>query len=556
MKGSVVKVTTICDNCGKETKSVFKDYWDYTNGLSDPYYCKNCNYIKSEKTNLDRWGHTNPMKCDEIKDRLKKSMVDKWGVEYYSQTKQWKDQFSKTSLENWGVDNPFKSDEIKEKIQSSNLKNNGVKWPMQSDSIREKSKSTCLENWGVDIYSKSLHCKNKIVQTNLKNWGVSNPMKSDEIKQKIKQINFEKWGDHPLRLPEIKDKSKSVRQGNTFNKYSVLLGKEYNFYSYDSELFKIHHKECENDFDIYKGLLLSRYKLDNIICTKCNPIGVQYSSIELEVRLFLDGIGIQYLMNDKSILGGSELDIFIPSHNLAIEVNGVYWHSELFKDKNYHLQKTNECDIKGINLIHIWEDDWKRKKDIIKSILVNRLGVSGMKIYARKCGVKEVDSKSARKFLDENHIQGFASSTIKIGLFHKDELVSLMTFGWRRTNNKREYELIRFCNKIGTTVVGSASKIFSYFLNNNSDIEQIVSYADISMFKGSLYKTLGFEKVGISNPNYFWVIDGVRKHRYNFSKRKLVNEGYDPTKTEVEIMHERGYYRVFSTGQERWIFVR
>jgi hypothetical protein len=113
--------------------------------------------------------------------------------------------------------------------------------------------------------------------------------------------------------------------------------------------------------------------------------------------------------------------------------------------------------------------------------------------------------------------------------------------------------LIRFCNKINLSVIGSASKLFSFFINNY-EIDEIISYADISIFNGNLYNTLGFKKTTLSKPNYFWVVDGVRKHRFNFNKKKLIKDGFDANKTEVEIMHDRGYYRVFSCGQEKWIF--
>jgi hypothetical protein len=156
--------------------------------------------------------------------------------------------------------------------------------------------------------------------------------------------------------------------------------------------------------------------------------------------------------------------------------------------------------------------------------------------------------------LNNNHIQGFSSSQLKLGLFYENELVSLMTFGYRYTNGKKEYELIRFCNKIDTSVIGSASKLFNYFLNKNKDINEVISYADISLFDGKLYPNLGFEFNNLSNPNYFWVVEGVRRHRFNFNKKKLIKEGFDKNKTEVEIMQERGYYRVFSCGQEKWIF--
>lgn len=479
-KGSVVKITAICHNCSSENKNIFKDYWNYTNGLKDPYFCNKCNYIKSEKTSLDRWGVSNPMKSNLIKDRLKESLLKKYGVDHYSKTNEWLDKFKTTSIKKWGVDNPSKSFEIIELIKNKN--------------------------------------------------------------------------EYFLKSDEFRDESKQKKQRKTYKKYANLLPSNYLTKKYNNGLFSIEH-DCGNTFNITKSLLYNRIMNNSIVCTFCNPIDIKVSSFEIEVGLFLKELDISFETRDRKVLSGLELDYYIPDRNLAIECNGVYWHNELFKPENYHINKTNICFDKGIQLLHIWEDDWLYKKDIIKSIIINKLGLTTNKVFARKCELKEVSTKEYRSFLERNHIQGYASSSYNIGLYNNGELVSLMTFGWRRTNNKKEYELIRFCNKLNTNVIGSASKLFNYFLKS-SNVSEIVSYSDISLFNGELYKRLNFINVSTSKPNYFWVIDGIRKHRYNFSKRKLVSKGYDINKTEVEIMNDRGYWRVFSTGQERWIYKR
>ena len=131
--------------------------------------------------------------------------------------------------------------------------------------------------------------------------------------------------------------------------------------------------------------------------------------------------------SNRTILNGKELDIYLPELNLAFEFNGLYWHSELHKDRRYHLEKTKLCADKGINLIHIWEDDWDNKVEICKSIILNKIGKSE-RIYARKCDIRIVDNKLVREFLDINHIQGFVGSKIKIGLYYNYELVYYVQF--------------------------------------------------------------------------------------------------------------------------------
>jgi hypothetical protein len=265
--------------------------------------------------------------------------------------------------------------------------------------------------------------------------------------------------------------------------------------------------------------------------------------------------------NCKNIITPLELDIYIPELKLAFEFNGLYWHSEIYKENNYHLNKTEMCEKQGIQLIQIWEDDWLFKQDIVKSIILNKLNKITNKIFARKCEIKEINNnKLVREFLNQNHIQGFVGSKIKIGLFYDNQLVSLMTFGDRRvamgkkSTNQDEYELLRFCNKLNTYVIGGASKLFKYFINNYKP-KEITTYADRSFSQGKLYETLGFNFIEKTKPNYYYIIDGVRHHRFNFRKDRLIKEGFDPNRTEHEIMLERKIYRIYDSGNLKFNYV-
>jgi len=285
-------------------------------------------------------------------------------------------------------------------------------------------------------------------------------------------------------------------------------------------------------------------------CPKCSTTGP--SRVEQEVFDFLNS-NVPAIQSDQSLLDGKrEIDIIIPSKKLAIEFNGLRWHSELFKDKNYHLNKTKECKEKGYQLIHIFEDEWTNKKEIVKSRLLNLIGATTEKVYARKCEIKEVPTKVKSKFLDENHLQGKVGSQINLGLYYKDTLVSIMTFGKLRKNlgqNHKEgsWELLRFCNKLDTTVIGGASKLLKHFKISHS-YEEIVSYADLRWSNGNLYDKLGFEKLHESVPNYFYTMGNVREARFKYRKDILVAEGFDKNKTEKQIMQERGYMRIYDCG--------
>lgn len=346
------------------------------------------------------------------------------------------------------------------------------------------------------------------------------------------------------------EKLKKVFSSNTheFEKKSVI--KHNGKYSYKRTEY------CDNSTDVIITCPIHgdfKQSPHNHLQGKGCPIcGNNLSKCEDEIHDFISGLGIEIIKKDKKVLHGKEIDILLPSLNIGIEYDGLYWHSEKFKDKNYHINKSNECLKYGIRLIHIFEDEWENKKEIVKSRLKNIFKLTENRIFARCCELKEVDNNVSKAFLEENHIQGNVYSKVNIGLFYNDELVSLMTFGNKRknlgsTSTDNEYELLRFCNKLNTTVVGGASRLFKYFIKKYNPY-RIISYCDLRWSNGGLYEQLGFKLNHISTPNYFYLKDKKRVNRFNFRKDVLVKEGYDKDKTEHEIMLEREIYRIYDCG--------
>lgn len=185
---------------------------------------------------------------------------------------------------------------------------------------------------------------------------------------------------------------------------------------------------------------------------------------------------------------------------------------------------------------------------------------SSEKIYARKCIVKDItDNSIVKKFLNENHIQGFVGSKVKIGLFYNDTLVSLMTFGKKRkimnskSNSDDEFELLRFCNKKNHLIIGGASKLFKYFINNYL-FSEIITYADLRYSNGNLYKKLNMDFIHQSPPNYFYVVSKQRKNRFNFRKDILIKEGFESSKSEHEIMLDRKIPRIYDCGALKFAY--
>ncbi len=486
---SRTKINIECDECYKSFVLSYNKYMDNFERYGF-YTCKKCSYTKKKITNNKNFGVDNPMELEKFKNKGKKTKLDRYGNENYNNL---------------------------EKHIETNLKLFGVKHHLQNNDILNKQKETNLKKYGFESASQSIIVKNKI--------------KKSLIISKFKS-SIELYKD----------------------KYDLNIIDKIN---YD---FKIKCEKCESIYFINPKLLQLRIIYNNTLCTICNPIGINNTS-EPENLLYdfiLNNYEGTIIKNSKKIIPPYELDIYLPDLKIAFEFNGLYWHNELYKPFDYHKMKSDLCEEKEIQLIQIYEDDWAYKQDIVKSMILNKLGKTPNKIYARKCQIKEINNnKLIKKFLIDNHIQGFVNSSIKLGLFYNDELVSLMTFGKLRKlmNMKSVYntcELIRFCNKLNTNIIGGASKLFKYFLNNFKEYENIISYANRDYSNGNLYKQLGFNLDKLTPPNHYYIINNERKHRFNFRKSELIKQGFDLNKTGQQIMLERKIYRIYNSGNYKF----
>lgn len=475
-----------------------KIYFYYNNKIERPK-CLTCGKDIKFRERFDiPYGDFCSLKCinenkEEMIKRQKETFKQKYGVNFYPEHKDFLDKQRKTKKERYGNENYNNV----EKNKRTRLE----KYDNENYNNVEKQKLTCIKRYNSNNYSKSNTYKNRLIK---------------EYKELYPGINF-----------------------INIDKFNVT----------------IKCPNCNNESTITKQLLYERRKRNYEICPNCNPIGQSLrSGQENNISSFLNELKVIFESSNRKILNGKELDILIPNKNVAIELNGIYWHNELFCDENYHLNKTIKCNEKNIDLVHIFEDEWIFKQDIVKSIIKNRIKIIDNTIFGRKCIIKEVDSATSMKFLNENHIQGGVKSKIRIGLYYNNDLVSLMTFSKGRIimgGKENEWELTRFCNKINTNVIGGANKLFQYFIKNYQ-YTKIISYSDIRLFKGGLYEKLGFKKIHQSRPNYWYVINGMRFYRFNFRKSILIKQGFDKNKTEKQIMFERKIYRIYDCGNIRW----
>ena len=289
-------------------------------------------------------------------------------------------------------------------------------------------------------------------------------------------------------------------------------------------------------------------------CPKC---GAALSKSELEIVDMLKSHDINVIEHDRKVLDGMELDILLPEHNLAIEYNGIYWHSERKnRSSHYHLDKLNLANKHGVKLIHIFEDEYLGHKQIVLSKIRHMVGLDGdlPKVNGRDCKVGLIDKDTARKFLDTNHIQGFVNSTVYIGAFHEDTLVAVMCF---RKDSKNNWELTRFATDITKRVPGIGGKMFKFFTLNYK-YREIKSFADrrwtVDM-ENNFYTKIGFTLDKVEKPDYRYVVGKERKHKFLFRKQILHKKyGLPLSMTERQMCDHLGFYRIWDCGLVKYVY--
>lgn len=450
--------------------------------------------------------------------------------------------------------------------------------------IIQKGKETYFKKTGYENSMQNPDCLKKRKEKCLKTYGVEHPSQIKETRDKTRKTIIDKFGSYKnlyeeRTLPAIIEKYGSVenfkssfaeskgnsRSKNDFDKLVQKLGdQDFEVLNKDDSYtwdISLKCEKCGTEFELSRETVNRRLRKNIRFCPKCDYKNLIYRS-DLERDVF-DKIKEFYsgtVLTNK-YLNGMECDIIIPDKKIAVEVNGLYWHSELFKDSTYHQEKKKRVEQTGFNLIQIWEDDWfdPVKQSIIVSRLKAKLGCAE-RIYARKCEVVrygKTDVKSLiRPFLDQNHLSGFVGGSDYWGLTYKGELVELVELGKSRkfiSGTTQEIELLRLCTKNGFEIIGGFSKLISHILRK-TDYEKIISYSDLDWcpINGSSYRKAGFKLESVTSPNYWWMDknshDPVRENRLKFTKQNLVKAGFNPDKTEIEIMHDRNFYRVYGSG--------
>ena len=420
------------------------------------------------------------------------------------------------TISKYGVTSTLQFDEVKEKSRETCLKKYGVENPMKTEEIQAKVKKTVQEKYHVENYAQTEEYRKKTVRTNLKKYGAQSHMQKEMTHLKV-------WNE--------KDKMQDFLSSLSAKPSASELKRFFNLADRTVIYEKIHKWQLEDKVSL-------------------NPPRSYY---EDEIVSLLKDLGIKNIIrNDREVLDGKEIDVYVPDSKIGIEFNGDYWHSDIFYGDHggrstAAQKKSLNAEKKGVFLFTIFEREWndpvvkKSIEDRLRSIFV----LNENKVPARKCVFSEVSPLERSEFLNENHIQGNSGAKIGYGLRYNGELVACMTFS-RPKSGKYTWELTRYCTKHGITVQGGASKLFKEFIKRNLSVgDTVSSYNDITKTKGDLYRILGFELTSINSPNYVWI---------NFTTKDVRTRYQEQEAGEVERMHSLGYHRVCDCGTKTWVY--
>lgn len=464
---------------------------------------------------------------------------------------EWKQQISLINQQKYGVDNVRKSSVIKEKIRNTKIKKYG------SMNNYEKIKQTCLEKYGVDNVRKSSLIKQKIKETNKQRYGEDYWHLSEQGKQHILQTLLLKYGVDNYRKSEIfKQHIKNIN----LKKYGV---NHHSQRHYDNStllmlenkelLYNMHHNEKKSAQEIADSLnvdqntILRWFKIHNIECRRWFT-----STGQKEIAEYIRTLNVEVIENDRQQISPYELDVFIPKYNIAIEFCGLFWHNELHVDKNYHLSKLERCNKKQIRLITIFEDEWNNKQEIIKKLLAYLMNqTNAPSVGARECSVTYLTSKQKKQFLETNHILGNGRSSYDIGLVDKEnQIVACLSV----LETKKEIIINRFCTS--KQVVGGFSKLLKVLeKDKKTSNKPIVTFADRRFSEGQLYLKTGFELLYVVKPDYYYVHNSKRFHKFNFRHKALRKklDKYDSSLSEVQNCYNNGIFRIWNCGLLKFV---
>ena len=516
--------------CEANKEDQRKKVKEYQNKLSEEE--RKLQDDKSKNTAMENWGYESHMQSPEFKEKYQNEIMEKYGVKSNIERDEVQEKIKNTCLERHGVEKPFQNKEIHKKAMEGSKESNGGE-------CCKKAREEYKNQTGLDSCFQDPNWQQKTRDERLERTGSTSPIGSKEVQEKMKLKEQEKTGrDHHTQRMMSDDAFETLNDPEKLRSRILSSG--------SVEMLAM-------ELNIHNSIIYKRIKefslSDVNIKTK--------SSVEDSIEEFLKSIGVKYKKNcRKTLKNKKELDFLLEDHNLAIEYDSFYYHNidhpNLKGNTKYHKDKTDECEGLGIQLIHIFQDEWLSKMDIVKSKIKNLVGLSEKGIGGRKAILKEITYTESSEFLESRHLQGKTTGvSINIGAYHEDDLISVMSFG-KKSNNT--YDLKRFATD-GKNHPGLASRMLTKFINDHNP-KEIISFADRRWSYGNVYKKLGFVDVGTIPEDYSYIKDNFyRTHKFNFRRDKLIDllSVNDIGQTEKELAKQYGLQRIYDCGKIKYL---
>jgi len=524
---------------------------------------------KRKQTNLERYGVENPWGNKSVREKITATNLERYDVEnaggteisqlkaQHTKQEKYGDKFynnrhqaKKTNLERYGTEHASQCDRVKEKTANTfNTKHDGIFH--NSPSISEKIKNTKLEKYNDESYSN----REKAIQTNLEKYGHSNVMNCPAIKL-----------SHTNKMNE--DDVKCRRAKTMIERYGVS-NFQYMHIAHDDIAVLTNRKSfidfCNNKTISEISSLLNVHpstiynKIINFDCKDDVNIVKDHSLFEIQIANFLTSLDVKFIQNTRQEIKPYELDFYLPDYNIAIECNGDYWHSDIFKSRKYHYNKWQKCVDAGIHLLSLGESDWYMNNELFKNLIKSKLHLVNTSVGARNCVIKRVNTNEVSQFVNKHHLQGHAIGTHTYAAYDKqNNLVGVMIFGWTRgSKQSRRFELKRWVTIPNVKFPGLFSKIFK-FAQNDIGFKEVISFSDNRWFAGDVYHLNNFECIKTHHPNYYYVLNGKSYHKQMFMKSNIkknfnfLAESIDNGMTELEATRELGALKIWDCGKIEW----
>lgn len=495
---------------------------------------------KRKDTCMERYGTDNPMKNSDMFQLYKEKYKENTGYDTPMDNPEVKNKIKKNYREKTGYDTPLENPEIRNKIWEKRK---------EVDPTMETARKTYNQQTGYNNAFQVPENKEKIKQTKNKKYGVEYYSQTDEWNEKVKKTSQEIYNRDHHTQKNISDKAWEIL--NNKNLFEDMYQKNSIQYM------------C-NFLNVEWNTIVSRLKHYNIAKKESR------SSYEDSIAFLLKSLGVKYTTNNYSICKEAfgikrEIDFVIEDKKLCIEMNGIYFHSEISGNKNstYHLKKLEACEKLGYRLLTITDKEWDEKNTIVVQKIKHALGYASTNNNTRNLIIKEITEHESNLFLYKYHLQGGSyNNEVCLGAYDDNKLVSVMTFG-RPIMNKNSildfaWDLKRYCGN-ENYYPGLASKLLKYFEINYKPY-CILSYANRRWSTGDLYKKLGFDLIHYTKPSYDYISPNKKEifNRTTFKKSKIIKKFNLPSDfefVEKDFMISQGYDIIWDCGNirfEKW----